>query len=175
MEGQLIGLYQKWHRQPKLYNEEMVSTIDRLIQDRLCRWSVKPIFHKFEDSADLKQELRLFVFEKVLPKVTDPTNKRLFNYISHSVDFYLRTRTRKVARRMTREASGFVSEVHLESIADDSDESFFHFGDKKLERFATLLSQKVPQATIRKELSLKPKEYSRMVEELKQIYAGYSE
>ena len=164
-QGQLISLYHKWKESPNEYGNEMAATIDKIIYSTLHRQSLLPVYWKFEDRDDLMQELRLLCFQK-LNKITDPSNKRIFNFLRISIKLALLDKTRKVGKRLDREPK----EVEILGEKSKTLPSLFYFNDELLEQVATLISNGETQQYICKKLNISRTRYNKEINRLKNIY-----
>lgn len=163
--GQLITLYSKWKENPSQYGQAMAETVDKIIYSTLHRQSLEPIYWRVEDRDDLMQELRLLCFQK-LNRITNPTNKRIFNFLRISIKLALKDRTRKVGKRLDREEKE--SEFLGERVMDMP--TFFYFNDVLLEQVATLIASGETKQKICSTLNISRTKLNREVSRLKVIY-----
>lgn len=165
--GQLSILYQKWKESPEFYGKEMSDTVDKIIYSTLNGQSLQPIYKKFEEKADLIQELRYLCFKK-LGNISNPTNKRIFNFLKISIVLALKDKTRRVGKRLDREP---IERAILGEKSPRSSTSFFYFNDQLLEDVATLLSDGETKQDICKLLNITRSQLNKQVKKLKVIYS----
>lgn len=164
-QGQLSILYTKWRNNPTQYQKEMADTIDKIIYSTLARQSLQPIYWRIEDRDDLIQELRLLCFSK-LQRISNPTNKRIFNFLRISIILGLKDMTRKVGKRMDRELR------EVEVLGEKTREtSIFYFNDGLLEKIATLLSNGESRQDICTKLQITRGRLNKEIEKLRNIYS----
>lgn len=163
--GQLSLLYLKWKDDPSRYGEEMVNTINSIIHYTLNKQSLEPIYRRTEDVEDLYQELRVLCFQK-LDKITDPSNKRIFNYLRVSISLALKDRARRVGKKLDREAQ----EAEILGEKTKSFPTLFYYGDEMLEQVATLLANGETKQSICLNLKIKRTELDKQIDRLKVIY-----
>lgn len=164
--GQLSTLYLKWKESPNEYGNEMAETIDKIIYSTIKRQSLFPIYRKTEDVDDLMQELRYLCFQK-LNKITDPSNKRIFNFLRVSIKLALKDKARKVGKKLDRE------EVECEILGEKPKliDPVFYFNDLLLEQVATLLSIGETKQNVCSKLGITRTRLDREIERLKVMYS----
>lgn len=168
--GQLYTLYMKWKSSPKEYGEEMAVTIDKIIYSTLHRQTLEPIYRKIEDRDDLIQELRFLCFKK-LANITEPSNKRIFNFLRISIQLALKDKARKVGKRLDREAV----EEHILGEKSQPISLLFYFNDEQLENIATLLAVGETKQSICSQLSITRTTLNKELAKLREIYAHEKE
>lgn len=165
---QLVDLFNKWKTNRKLYDNEMVETLDKILYSTIGRERLRPFYWRYESYEDMIQDLRVLCYRK-LDKITDPTNKRIFNYIRITVKLGLMDKARKVGKQLDREVfeKAEVSEVF------HTDDTVFFFDDPLLENVATALSNGYNQKFIRESFGLTAKQYNNAIKKLREIYKDY--
>ncbi len=164
-EGHLINLYLKWMDNPELYGKEMSETVDKIIYSTLKKQSLEPIYKRFEDYEDLIQELRLLCFQK-LNRISNPTNKRIFNFLRISIILALKDKARKVGKFLDREEK----EDELLGEKVKTPNPCFCFGDELLDNVATLLAYGETKQKICKDLHISRTKLQQQIEKLKVIF-----
>lgn len=92
----LLDVYLLWKEDSVKYNDLMNDRVSKIINYLLSRSRI--VFYpdeRIEDFDDLLQEAKTHVFTKVLPKIEDPTSKRIFNYIETSLRYKFKLGGRK--------------------------------------------------------------------------------
>jgi hypothetical protein len=163
--GQLSVLYLKWKDSPEEYGAEMAETVDKIIFSTLHRQPLQPIYWKIEDKDDLLQELRAMCFQK-LNRITNPDNKRIFNYLRVSIKLALKDKSRKVGKRLDREEK----EAEVLGEKTKSFPTLFYFNDIRLEQIATLIASGETKQNICSQLNISRTVLKREIERLRIIY-----
>jgi hypothetical protein len=143
----------------------MSNTIDKIIYSTLSKQSLEPVYRRIEDRDDLIQELRYLCFQK-LNRITDPSNKRIFNFLRVSIKLALKDKARKVGKRMDRE----VTEAEILGEKSNLSPSVFYFNDDFLEKVATLLSEGETKESICKKLGITRGNLNKQISRLRGIY-----
>jgi hypothetical protein len=159
----LLNLYNNWIVNPKDFNEEMKEVIDKIIYSTVRKQSLDPIYRRIEDNDDLAQELRALCFSK-LRKISEPTNKRIYNYLKVCIKLNLKDRCRKVGKYLDREV------IENSILGDKNPNNFFCFGDSMLDRIAYLLAYGSPKKDICLELNISRPKLQKEIERLKEFY-----
>lgn len=169
---QLETLYQKWKANPQAYGQEMAETVDRIIHFVLGKWYIPPLL-EYEDKEDLVSSLRLLCFQK-MENIVNPTNKRIFNYLTISINLTLRHLQRKVKKGLTRPIPPFVDksskDVHI-----DSPSLNLIFNDPQTTRVAELLSRGYTREDIRSTEGLSRTEIEKIIEQIKKVVTETNE
>lgn len=165
-QGQLSTLYSKWKEHPSEYGYEMAETVDKIIYSTLHKQNLEPIYWKFEDRDDLIQELRMLCFQK-LNRISDPSNKRIFNFLRISIKLALKDKARKVGKRLDREETE--SEILGEKVKNVP--TLFFFDDTLLEQIATLLANGETKQHVCSTLSISRTKLNKEIDRLRVIYS----
>lgn len=165
IENELLTLYNKWLNDPHRYGEAMAKVVDKIIYSTLNSQSLSPIYHRFEDKEDLIQDMRVICF-KSLKKVTEPTNKRIFNFLRISIEFTLKDKTRRTGKRMDRE------KIEKQTLCDKLTYVSSHYlhPDEQTNSIANMLSHGYNKTEICKTLSISRNNLEKKIEELKEYY-----
>lgn len=171
-DGHLSDLFLRWQANPERWNTEMVETIDKLISMVLGRTRCVDSCYKFWESyADLKQDLRLYCFEKVLPRVkyAPPSdgkslvelNKRLYNYLKWSIIRRIQNAKTSGIRNNTREIDSRPAYVQRYGGAYTMDLEWDHecVFEENTRNVAILLSQGKNKALICRKLKMSDEQY----------------
>jgi DNA-binding transcriptional regulator YiaG len=162
-QDHLLRLYSAWRENPASYGEEMLEAVDKIITLQLKRYPNAPIYWRVEEKKDLIAELRLLCFQK-LGKITNPTNKRIYNYLRCSIALALKDKTRKVCKQMDRE--------DIENAAlMDTPQDFLHplfLNDELQTKVANLLIQGETRESIRESLKLSRGEFANIIDAIKE-------
>lgn len=173
-EGQLITLYNKWVKNPSAHEYEMYQTAERLVNHVLRGRNVKTAYTSYTSYEDLRQELLYAFYAKILPKVKDPDNKRLYNFFWWSL--YRRLCKIKISgfKKFNREETELKSGCpHTPYLADTivEMEYFPDFGCAQVNQVAQMLAAGHAQKEIRQQMGLSAKQLAAHMETLRQYYA----
>lgn len=165
IENELVNLYNKWLKDPNIYGDQMSKLVDKIIHSTLNSQSLSPIYLRFEDKEDLIQDMRVMCFSK-LRKVTNPDNKRIFNFLRVSIKFTLKDKTRKTGKRMDRES------IEQKLLADKLTYNSSHYlhPNDHLNKVANMLSEGYNKGEICQVLNLTRSKLERNIEELREYY-----
>lgn len=161
----LLNLYLNWKKSPSQFNEEMAETVDKIIFSTLSRQRLNPIYKRIEDHEDLIQDLRILCFQK-LTKISNPTNKRIFNYLKISINLALRDKARKVGKFLDRESK----EAEILGDRKKSTPPMLFYNNSLLENIAKLLAEGETKQNICSILSITRTKLNKEIQKLRTIY-----
>lgn len=181
-DGHLSDLYLRWKNDPKKWEAEMLETIDKIISATVGSQFRKSMnYRPFECDADLRQELRVVCFEKVLPRIKYTAapgtcmvqlNKRLYNYLKMSIINHLKDFRDRTSLRRRRDDSVFSHQRGQISKRKDSTPLEFALSvfEDSTKEVAQLLAGGEKKKGICRKLQMKPSEYDRHLKILQKHY-----
>lgn len=162
-QDHLLRLYTAWKEDPASYGEEMLEAVDKIINLQLKRYPNAPTYRRTEDREDLVSELRLLCFRK-LSKITNPTNKRIYNFLRCSVSLALRDKNRKVCRQLDKE------KIENSVLAETPEEfiSPLFLNNEIQTKVANMLIRGDTRESIRETLGISRGEFTNIIDAIKE-------
>lgn len=181
-DGHLSDLFLRWKADPQRWEREMLETIDKIITAAVgSHFRFSTSYKAYESSADLRQELRIFCFERVLPRIrytqvpgacTVELNKALYNYLKWSIIWQMQKYRKRAAIRRERESQIYArceDAIKTRKDVGSIEAHLAHF-EEGTQKIAQLLVEGNKKSTICRKLKMKPSEFDERLQVLQDYY-----